>query len=270
MYNGFKEYLSEALQISVARKYTKMSRGNYKTLYSDFFGNKDRIYFDFNIEYQKNSDDQDEIEEFLFDKGYEIVSYEKNIASKGFAQKATYKIGKLLKQFGREDLLKKYSLDPTKNIIKSKMKIVFSRHPYDIAGMSTNRDWRSCMTLPDGVQAQYLDQDIRYGVIVAYLVREGDENINKPLARQRIIPMGLQWGVMSYEYYESEDEGPIILRGEHACYTAPDLNDQIIDKFATEVNNILQANFNKDKPSGTYIRCSLTYSDGMPEKYQKK
>ena len=48
------------------------------------------------------------------------------------------------------------------------------------------------------------------------------------------------------------------------------IKDQIIDKFATEVNNILQANFNKDKPSGTYIRSSLTYSDGMPEKYQKK
>jgi hypothetical protein len=43
------------------------------------------------------------------------------------------------------------NLGDTKNL---ETKLIISRHPYDIAGMSTNRGWSSCMKLPDAENRQ--------------------------------------------------------------------------------------------------------------------
>jgi hypothetical protein len=66
--------------------------------------------------------------------------------------------------------------------------IVFSKHAYDIAGMSTGRGWTSCMNLYGGVNSYFINRDIAEGTMVAYLVKESDMNINKPTARVSIKP----------------------------------------------------------------------------------
>jgi len=69
---------------------------------------------------------------------------------------------------------------------------IISRHPYDIAGMSTGRDWTSCMTLhPNGKESKgqtYIPSDIVEGTLVAYMVYKDDLNITKPLSRLLITP----------------------------------------------------------------------------------
>ena len=68
-----------------------------------------------------------------------------------------------------------------------KGKVIISRHPYDIAGMSTDRGWTSCMNLvvKDGVENynEYIEPTIMRCALIAYLVKDGDENINNPTSR---------------------------------------------------------------------------------------
>lgn len=52
------------------------------------------------------------------------------------------RIGKLLQKYNPE-LLKRYKEDPARQTQKEYV-IVISRHPYDIAGASTDRNWTSC------------------------------------------------------------------------------------------------------------------------------
>lgn len=58
--------------------------------------------------------------------------------------KQKVRIGKLLQQYGRDDLLKKFKEDPARKLVGEYV-IVISRHPYDIAGISTDRNWTSCL-----------------------------------------------------------------------------------------------------------------------------
>jgi hypothetical protein len=65
------------------------------------------------------------------------VAYQKDPKQKN-------RIGKLLQDYGREDLLKRFKEDKVRQAQKEYV-IVISRHPYDIAGASTDRNWTSCI-----------------------------------------------------------------------------------------------------------------------------
>ena len=74
-------------------------------------------------------------------------------------------------------------------VVPFKGKIIISRHPYDIAGMSTDRGWTSCMNLGgSGSYKNYVFPAIINGTLIAYLVNENDTNINKPISRLLIKP----------------------------------------------------------------------------------
>ena len=52
--------------------------------------------------------------------------------------------------------------------------IVISRHPYDIAGMSTGRGWTSCMNLDDGQYKDYVAASVVNGGLIAYFCYKND------------------------------------------------------------------------------------------------
>ena len=74
--------------------------------------------------------------------------------------------------------------------------VVISRHPYDVASISTGRDWTSCTNLgakgtkhPEtGGYSQTVPFGIQYGTIVAYCIRADDGNIRHPICRASIMP----------------------------------------------------------------------------------
>ena len=92
-----------------------------------------------------------------------------------------------------------YSSRPSLKSIQnnSNLMVVISRKAEDIAGMSTDRRWKSCMELPGydknrmegGGFNSHLFYDIKLGTIVAYLIRKEDKDIEDPLARIAIKPM---------------------------------------------------------------------------------
>lgn len=92
-----------------------------------------------------------------------------------------------------------FSADPVrlgKNITtainSNNLWIVISNHAYDIAGMSTNRDWTSCMNIFNGNNYAYVKQDIKYGTLIAYIIDKNDTNIEHPYGRVLIKPYKLQ------------------------------------------------------------------------------
>ena len=60
------------------------------------------------------------------------------------------KLGKLLHQLGKDELVKEVAADKARESKASDRYVVISRHPYDIAGMTSDRDWEttSCMSIP--------------------------------------------------------------------------------------------------------------------------
>lgn len=131
-----------------------------------------------------------------------------------------------------------------KNTLAEQLFVVISRHPYDIAGEGTNRDWQSCLSVTDGEEKKYIPIEIDGGFMVAYLVSKNDRNINKPIARIRI-----------YKLVNIDDETQYIFVPDDSIYG---LN---VDAFARFVkkwcNKISTAS-----PDGLY--CS-----GQKVQYQK-
>jgi hypothetical protein len=74
--------------------------------------------------------------------------------------------------------------------------IVISRDPYDVAGMSTGREWSSCQDLDGGEYCHYVPRDILAGTLVAYLIKDSDKRevvrdgdvLRLPLSRLLIKP----------------------------------------------------------------------------------
>ena len=115
------------------------------------------------------------------------------------------KIGKLIAKdtipTGQGDVnaLDLFSADPVrlgKNIksaiSSNNLWIVISNHAYDIAGMSTNRDWTSCMNIIGGECKEYVEKDIEFGTLVCYIIDKKDTNIEHPYGRILIKPYKLQ------------------------------------------------------------------------------
>lgn len=57
---------------------------------------------------------------------------------------------------------------------KEKICLVLSRHPYDIAGMSTGRGWTSCQSLDKTDYISTVATTIEAGALICYLCRESD------------------------------------------------------------------------------------------------
>jgi hypothetical protein len=120
---------------------------------------------------------------YLNNNGYQMVDYIGGYATKDGKNKKS--IGSLL---ASEPLLKQFfDNDPVRSGTKqSNRMVVISRHPYDIAGASTDRGWTSCQNLSDRMCK--IGGDIKAGSLVAYLINSNDKNINHPSARIMIKP----------------------------------------------------------------------------------
>ena len=160
---------------------------------------------------------------------------------------------------------------PPKSILnndgKIKLIVVISRNPYDIAGMSTDRRWSSCMRLPDdgpsihpsihpgGAYYQHLINDIELGTLVAYLIEPTDKNIEHPYARIAIKP------------YQNIKDKSIVLYAENRVYNDASLDDNIYEEFKNIVNNFLDKI--QDDKEGIFESMPDLYNDSG-EKFKFK
>jgi len=141
---------------------------------------------------------------------------------RGKVRKRTQKLGKLItgRYWKGDPILDIYNRDPVrlgKNLRNNlnNLYICISDHPYDIAGMSTGRDWTSCMNVEDGICKDYVEEDVRYGTLVAYIIDRQDLNIEHPYGRVLLKPHKLR-----RKGHKGFDRCPIIYIPEPTVYSS--------------------------------------------------
>lgn len=189
------------------------------------------------------------IEDYLDSVGYMVEDYLIGMAVHKDTGR-TMKIGKILSKGKQADLKRVFDNDKSRQAQSSKdMYVVVSRHPYDIAGMSTGRDWESCLNIVGGSNRAYTQSDVEAGHLVAYLVEGSDKNINRPLARVRILR------------YEADKGSSYILYRQAKIYgnSNPGFTTTV-DRWLAEINP-------KDAEGMFCLNDNVsTYTDGMHSK----
>ena len=142
---------------------------------------------------------------------------------------------------------------------KQGLQVVISDNPKDIAMMSTERRWRSCMNIEDGMRKENVYCELEGGGLVAYLVVTGDNEVENPISRIHIrrfsnqnghsmaIPEnrvygrnvpGFQQQVQAWidsKQSQMKQEGIWTLQGGQASDTL----DNIIQKFPEDLSGLL-------------------------------
>jgi hypothetical protein len=145
--------------------------------------------------------------------GYKVTDWTSGKASDKYGRETN--IGKVLDKTKADPEIKHWfhhDHERTNARTHNDMQVVISRHPYDVAGMSTNRDWTSCVDMKTGPLADtinnthYLEHEVREGTHVAYLTKKGDDYADKPLARIALKP------------YKEEGSDRVVLHPEHKIY----------------------------------------------------
>jgi hypothetical protein len=272
----------EALKPSQFREYVKeFDRNRYLDIFKKI-GDKydhDRNYYRVYIPLIKKpikgyiSDTHKEVDSFLKDNNCQLLDYIKGKAKFNDSKNETT-IGKLLTKLKNEDLNKKFISDEKRKSlsIDDELSVVISRHPYDIAGSDTDRNWTNCMTIGtdksnrltkimdeyektkrkelldkiqdykrDGANVRYLMDEVREGSLISYLIKSSDKNIENPLAVLNIKP------------YEGENE-------EVALFSSNNMYGKKRDDFKKTVDLILDEYFNNY--SGQFKINSKVYNDG--------
>lgn len=185
--------LSEALKPS---EYRGLVKGWDRQRYAEIFKNPKyrhdrngyRVYIPIETQSQnqEKSQTQKQIESFLDENGFDIIDYTKGIVHNR-EKKQNIKIGKVLNKLQRSDLLNAFNVDKTREGTRAEYMVVISRHPYDIAGMSTDRGWTSCMNLGE-INRHYVPVDIKQGTVVAYVTKANDLDLKNPTGRVLIKP----------------------------------------------------------------------------------
>ena len=186
MQQTLKQHMAEKLDLSTAREYTKASEGKYKNYLEHIFNGQHRIY----IPLELRTDELEvsplmtKIADHIKEKGVQIDQFD-YLNGKILSNKNIMNIGRLLND--DKNLQTQFMNDPMR-IKDGTCEIVISRHPYDVAGMTTDRGWPSCMDIKTGKERSFVKEDIKYGTLVAYLISKNDKNINRPLSRILIKP----------------------------------------------------------------------------------
>ena len=233
---------------------------------------EERTYFPLKSIKAANIEVPNEIEETLDEVGFYITDYRAGIAMKKAKSGEKkdlrqIKIGKILQKLNQPNLLKQFNerLGTSKKDIQNiNFEICVTYNPYDIAGMSTDRNWTSCMELDNGEYKDTPLYQVQYGGMVAYLISAEDKNIEKPFARiaiKRFIPE-------DYEYDEDEASSKFIFLAENRIYGDVDLADEL--NFQEELIKILEKSnsLTSDNEFDDYIRddedsYSDTYGDSV-------
>ena len=147
------------------------------------------------------------VKEHLDHHGYSVSDYPAGKAKDKYGRDVN--IGKVLNKTNADKhVVHTFNTDPNRSNkrLHEDMQVVISRHPHDVAGMSTGKDWTSCLDMHKGVNAALLPHELHEGTHVAYLTKKGDDVARKPLARIALKP------------YREEKTGRQILVPEHKIY----------------------------------------------------
>ena len=284
---SFKEFFQEAIALSTAKKkYTSKQSPHYQNPSEKvkvLFGDKHRLVFPIEItdlDEAKNHQLFEKIRDFLESKNYSLESFSDYVKGVTYQNKNgkpdtknPMKIGRVLEkeeplgeieinqrtvdpstgEVKREKkivpgkpLAHEFKMDPTR--LQGKNFVVISRHPYDIAGMSTDRNWTSCMDLgpkieykgrkeEHGLHSDYVKEDIASGSLIAYLVSDKDRTPGGDLAIRRPI------GRILMKPFVSEDGKSIAYSVGKIYGAGGEAFKSFVTKWAEDLNGKLEGEY---------------------------
>lgn len=189
---------------------------------------------------------------------------------------ATQKLrtGKLLKD--RQDLQDLHKKTINEFGSKKQPQYIISKHPYDVAGMSTDKSWRSCMTMVNddgsegGCNRRFLEDDVREGTHIAYMVHQNSVIPHKELERKSVI------GRIALKPYTNET-GHTILVPESKGYggTTDDFHSAVTsflnDHFELQPNSVYRKHkkvYDDDRAQPIFGPVSITSTELEPENFK--
>lgn len=235
--------------------------------FKHWFPDGDRIYLPFK---RSEAEVEPAVEKALADLGYNVTDYRGGYAEAGGR---TMKIGKIIAR-AKRDVEKHYNgliaqnpedsealetekrqqlkyWDDLNNIFINSphrqqkeaedMYVVISQDPHDLAKMSYDRSWTSCMELGEGAYHTSVFCEVEKGGLVAYLIKGDDTEIEDPIARIHI------------RRFDSAD-GKSVAKAETSVY------GEDIEGFQETVDAWLN-NMNSNYAPGRYTLVGGTYSD---------
>jgi hypothetical protein len=241
-----------AIPLSMVKKYVRSNLNHYSNIFNRYGTGKGKEKYRIYIPLGDNkpvvqTDAPKVVVDELQQQGYEVENYIAGIARKSGTNRSV-RIGRLLKS---EEAKKTFETDPKRKagkVANNELIAVISRHPYDVVGMSFDRGWTSCMNLETGSNRLYLEEDVKHGTLVAYLIRNNDKNINAPIARVLLKPY-LKGG---------KGKGTILVADSYYGTATPEF-EKVIDKFCEWANS--------GSPAGLYYLNDELYDDGHPPIY---
>ena len=260
--------LTEAVPYSVAKEYLEIERSpeaeaDIEKVFSKLKSFPNARQLDkrgYRIAFPYSEDSTEfEIQSVLEPYNFSIKDYETGVAL-DTKNNRDISLGKALnivskKEPDAKELIDRYAAIKSKNASKKDdaLMIVFSSAKYDIVGMSTGREWRSCMNVIDGMNKKYVKIDIKEGSIICYLTKIGDTNLKEPLGRILIKP-----------YFNSENNKDVILYAEYKTYGLKVPNPE---KFIDVVDDYMEKTQNL---SGSYKRLGCLYADSERDSVENK
>lgn len=186
--------------------------------------------------------------------GFYITNYRNGIAMKKTQSGKPkdlrqIKLGKILNKLKNKELLKQFNerLSTSRKEI-SELNICITHNPYDIAGMSTDRNWTSCMNLDKGCHRETALLEIEFGGMCAYLIKKEDKLIEEPLAR------------IAIKRLLSQDHQPnFIFLSEKVIYGDVELGKELL--FNETVEEILQKSNQITAGNSAHFQMQQQYDD---------
>lgn len=188
------------------KKAVFFKRFNKRSYHKDVFEKgQNRAYY--SVEDKRISYANRLVHRVLKSQGYDVVDYKAGLAIKRKDhpdykkgdEANKLKISKLLRRIERETAAEQnskkihnYDIARARILFENdetrhSLILVLSRDTYDIAKMSTDRGWRSCMAA-DGAFFLGSISAIEQGSVVSYLVKKTDLDIRNPISRVTLHP----------------------------------------------------------------------------------
>lgn len=234
------------------------------------------------------------IDKFLSDNDCQIVDYVKGTAKFNSAKNVTT-IGKILVRLKNDALNREFVSDEKrKNFVADRsndLMVVISRHPYDIAGSDTDRNWTNCMTIgtdksnrilnmidrlgkmskndpgynslkskidnykENGVNVKYLIKEVTEGSIISYLIKYDDRDIKNPI------------GVLNIKPYDKDGEEYLWPSAHMYGVNIPNFRETIMDIVKEFFNRGVALEYrdrwNNNHEKGIFTIKKGLYSDGI-------
>lgn len=162
------------------------------------FGGPQETHHTIQIPLAKPIPPNKEIKDHLESHGYSMEGYANGTVKDKHGRDV--KVGRALSKTKAPHLIPTFQQDPGRAVVH------ITRHPHGVGGMSTGKNWTSCMTIEGNHDywRKHLPADLEHGTHVAYLGFPEDTNFDRPLARIALKP------------FENEDYDHKILRPEQA------------------------------------------------------